>query len=90
MENKTKVFVYLCINSSDVEDVKTAGRLFTELEDAGVTIKQENGSQMPFDSEPIGFSFTGKESVIRSILSKEWFPDYENDSEWEEVEKVEV
>ena len=84
----TKVFTFLI--TSQEEDVAAFGQLAIDMLEEGITITKEDGNQKPFDSEPIGYSFTGDEEKIRRVLANEWFPDYINDAEWADVEKVKV
>ena len=84
-----KVFAWFCTNSGELEKDLEFKSLLSQMEKANIIIAKENGKNAPWDSEPTGYSFTGTEEVIRKILIL-WFPDYSEDIEWAEVEKVDV
>jgi len=91
---KTKVFVELSFDCApEPEEFQEVVNDFITIVDScskhNIVILRENGENATYDSEVVGLSFTGEEEKIREILTP-WFPDFKDDEEWAEVEKVEI
>lgn len=83
---KIKVFATFAIEDA----IEEFNNLLKQMQEQNIIIKVENGKNTVIESATIGYSFEGNEKAIREILTKEWFPDYSIDCEWDEVEKLNV